>query len=148
MNFRIAQVKDIDNYMIVRMAVKENVLSNPAKVTRQDNIDYITKNGKGWVCEIENTIVGFAIVGLVKNNVWALFVHPDFEKKGIGRKLHDLVLDWYFKQTKEKIWLETDRNSYAETFYKKIGWVEVNNAGSDEVKFEITYDYWVDTKKL
>jgi GNAT superfamily N-acetyltransferase len=142
MNFRVARIQDIENYMLVRMAVKENILSNPALVTKQDNIDYITKHGKGWVCEIDNKIVGFSIVGLIQRNVWALFVHPDFEKKGIGRKLHDLMLDWYFKQTTDTLWLGTEQNTYAETFYKKRGWIEVGLHGTDETKFEMAYDDW------
>lgn len=88
MIFREATVDDIDNYMIVRMAVKENVLNNPALVPKEDNIDYLTKYGKGWVCVIENKIVG-----LTQRNVWALFVHPEFEGKGIGKKLHDVMID-------------------------------------------------------
>ena len=142
MIYREATVDDIDNYMIVRMAVKENVLNNPALVPKQDNVDYLTKYGKGWVCDIENRIVGFSIVGLTQRNVWALFVHPEFEGKGIGKKLHDLMMNWYFGQTKEKIWLGTEQNTKAETFYKKNGWTAVGMHGDDETKFEMTFEDW------
>ena len=74
MVIREATIDDIENYMIVRMAVKENVLTNPALVTKEDNIDYLTKYGKGWVCEIDNKIVGFSIVGL-KNEMFGLFLY-------------------------------------------------------------------------
>lgn len=146
MFFREATTDDIDSYMIVRMAVKENVLNNPALISRQDNADYLTKHGKGWVCEIENKIVGFSIVGLTQRNVWALFVLPEFEGKGVGRKLHDLMMDWYFNQTKEKIWLGTEPNSKAEIFYKKRGWIEAGTHGKDEIKFEMTFKDWVKNK--
>jgi GNAT superfamily N-acetyltransferase len=43
------------------------------------------ERGKGWVAETEDQIVGFSIIDLKENNIWALFVHPDFENKGIGR---------------------------------------------------------------
>ncbi|WP_412476218.1 GNAT family N-acetyltransferase [Flavobacterium sp. TBRC 19031] len=142
MKIREATINDIDNYMIVRMAVKENVLNNPALVPKQDNVDYLTKYGKGWVCEIENTIVGFSIVGLQQRNVWALFVHPEFEGKGIGKKLHDVMIDWYFKQTNENIWLGTEFNTRAEQFYRNAGWVEVGTNGDDEIKFEMIYSDW------
>ena len=140
--FREASVDDIDNYMLVRMAVKENVLNNPALVPREDNIAYLTQHGKGWVCEIEKNIVGFSIVGLVQRNVWALFVLPEHEGKGIGTKLHDLMINWYFSQTKEKIWLGTEQKTRAETFYKKRGWKEVGIHGSDETKFEMSFEDW------
>jgi len=59
MIFREATIQDIDNYMIVRKAVKENVLNNPALVPREDNVDYLTKYGKGWVCEIDKKLLDF-----------------------------------------------------------------------------------------
>ena len=85
--------------------MNENTLSDPALVTDKDVEDYIINRGKGWVCEIDNVIVGFAIVSVTDKNVWALFIHPSFEKLGIGRTLHDDMMDWYFSQTVEKIWL-------------------------------------------
>ncbi|CAD0009960.1 MULTISPECIES: GNAT family N-acetyltransferase [Flavobacterium] len=142
MIFREATVDDIDNYMVVRMAVKENVLNNPALVPREDNVEYLTKYGKGWVCEIDNVIVGFSVVGLTQHNVWALFVLPEFEGKGIGRKLHDIMINWYFKQTSETIWLGTEQNTKAEIFYKNRGWTIVGMHGSDETKFEMAFEDW------
>ncbi len=142
MIFREATVNDIDKYMVVRMAVKENVLNNPALVPRQDNVDYLTKYGKGWVCEIEGQIVGFSIVGLVQRNVWALFVMPAFEGKGIGGKLHDIMIEWYFSQTGETIWLGTAHGTKAATFYKKRGWIENGTHGTNEIKFEMTHEGW------
>lgn len=52
---------------------------------------------------MEDQIVGFSIADLKENNIWALFVHPDFENLGIGRKLHDIMLDWYFEQNKDSV---------------------------------------------
>ena len=57
MIFREATLADITQIQIVRHAVKENVLSNPALVTDADCEEFITHRGKGWVCEIENVIV-------------------------------------------------------------------------------------------
>ncbi len=142
MIFRGAKAEGIPQIQIVRNAVKENTLSNPALVTDHDCDDYITRRGKGWVCEIENSIVGFAIVDLVANNVWALFIQPGYDKKGIGRKLHDDMLDWYFSQTQKPIWLGTAPHTRAETFYRAAGWKEVGTHGKREIKFEMTVDGW------
>jgi len=142
MIIREANVNDIENYMVVRMAVKENILSNPALVTLKDNEDYLTLHGKGWVCETGKQIVGFAIVGLTQRNIWALFVHPQFEGKGIGRKLHVTMLDWYFAQTEESVWLGTSPGTRAEKFYRKSGWTETGTHGKGEIKFEMTYRDW------
>ena len=94
MIYREAEIKDIPQIQIVRNAVKENQLSDPALVPDSDVEIYMNNRGNGWVCEIENRIAGFAIVDLVENNVWALFVHPDFEAQGIGKKLHEIMMDW------------------------------------------------------
>ena len=142
MIFREATVNDIDNYMVVRMAVQENVLNNPALVTREVNEAYLTKDGKGWVCEIDHRIVGFSIVGLTQRNVWALFVLPAFEGKGIGTKLHNIMIDWYFCQINDTIWLGTEKNTKAENFYKNKGWTVVGMHGADETKFEMKFEDW------
>lgn len=142
MIFREATIEDIDSCMEVRMAVKENILSHPSLVTKEDNIAYLTKDGKGWVCEIDKRIIGFSIVGLTQRNVWALFVHPDYAGKGIGKKLHDIMVHWYFSQTNDTIWLGTEQNTKAEKFYLDRGWKKVGLHGKDETKFEMTFDDW------
>jgi GNAT superfamily N-acetyltransferase len=107
MIFREAHINDIRQIMTVRFAVKENILSSPALVTDKDCEEYITARGKGWVCEMERSVVDFAIADLLEKSIWALFVHPEYEKKGIGRRLHDDMLNWYFSKTKETVWLTT-----------------------------------------
>ena len=142
MIFREAEIKDIAQIQFVRNAVKENMLSDPALVPDKDVEEYIINRGKGWVCEMEEKIVGFAIVDLIDKNVWALFVHPDFEAIGIGKKLHQIMMGWYFLQTNEKIWLGTDLKSRAYKFYKMQGWKEVGTHGKMEIKFEMDIEDW------
>ena len=142
MIFREAQAADIKQIQIVRNSVTENVLSNPGFVTDDDCLEYLTRRGKGWVCEIDNQIIGFSIVDLEANNIWALFLRPEFEKKGIGRKLHQIMLDWYFEQTRSNVWLGTSPRTRAEAFYRKAGWAEVGIHGKGEIKFEMTYENW------
>ena len=142
MIFREANINDVEQIQIVRHSVKENVLSNPDLVTDEDCVEFLTKRGKGWVCEIGNNIVGFAIADLKENNIWALFVEPEFEKKGIGKKLHATMLNWYFDQTKKNVWLGTAPDTRAATFYKLNGWKENGTQGKGEIKFEMSLDNW------
>lgn len=142
MIFRVAKIEDLNQILLVRNSVTENTLSNPGSISIDDCIQFITVRGKGWVCEINNEIVGFSIVDLVNNNIWALFMKPAFEGKGIGKQLHDMMLDWYFEQTKINVWLGTSPSTRAELFYKKAGWIEIGKHGNDEVKFEMTYTNW------
>ncbi|MDQ1142352.1 GNAT family N-acetyltransferase [Pedobacter agri] len=143
MIYREAKTTDIPQIQIVRHTVKENTLSNPALVTDADCEAFITQRGKGWVCEIDNQIVGFSIVDLQDNNIWALFLRPKFEGKGIGKKLHRIMMDWYFSQTKETVWLGTAPNTKAEKFYELQGWKHVGMVNKGEVKFEMRYEDWV-----
>ncbi|WP_404985941.1 GNAT family N-acetyltransferase [Chryseobacterium sp. M5] len=148
MIIREARVEDIPQIQVVRNSVKENTLSNPDLVTDKDCEEFITERGKGWVCEIDGKITGFSIVDLKDNNIWALFVDPDFEKKGIGKKLHDIMLDWYFTQTRENVWLGTSPNTRAELFYRKSGWNEIGIHGKNEIKFKMTFENWTNNKTI
>ena len=143
MIFREAQVSDIPQIQIVRHSVKENVLSDPALVTDKDCEEFLMVRSKGWVCEVDGKIVGFSVADLKENNIWALFVHPGYEAKGIGKKLHNEMLNWYFDQTQEKVWLGTSPNTRAENFYRKNGWKEVGVHGKGEIKFEMSYENWM-----
>lgn len=142
MTIRQAVIPDIKQIQSVRNSVTENTLSNPDLVKDKDCEEFISQRGKGWVCEIDNEIVGFSIVDLKDKNVWALFLRPEFEKQGVGRKLHDIMLNWYFEQTKTNIWLGTSPNTRAEIFYRKAGWTEIGTHGNGEIKFEMSYKNW------
>ena len=143
MKFRQAQITDIDQLQVVRNSVKENILSNPALVTVDHYKMFLTERGKGWVCEDQGLVVGFAIADLQENNIWALFVNPRHECRGIGRRLHDLMLQWYFEQGKEYVWLSTSPNTRAANFYKKMGWTEAGPYGDNEIRLELTRSNWL-----
>jgi GNAT superfamily N-acetyltransferase len=142
MIFREARTGDIPQIQIVRNSVKENMLSDPALVPDKDVEDYINNRGRGWVCITGNRVVGFAIVSVRDHNVWALFIQPGYDGKGIGKKLHDDMMDWYFSQTSVTIWLGTAPNTRAERFYRKAGWKETGTHGNGEIKFEMSADDW------
>ncbi|MBY0478874.1 MAG: GNAT family N-acetyltransferase [Chitinophagaceae bacterium] len=148
MIFREATIQDIQQIQVVRNAVKENTLSNPALVPDKDVEDYITRRGKGWVCIIDDMVVGFSIADLVEHNIWALFVDPSSEAKGIGKQLHNLMLNWYFEQTSETVWLSTSPGTRAETFYRKQGWIETGLYGKGEIKFEMPEPRFKEMKQM
>ncbi len=145
---REAIVADIAQIQVVRNSVTENTLSDPNLVSNEDCEEYLTRRGKGWVCEIDNRIVGFSIVDFEDNNIWALFVDPKFEKKGIGKLLHDIMLDYYFARTTETVWLSTGQHTRAEQFYHKAGWEAKGIVGKGEIKFEMTHSKWFPFQNL
>lgn len=144
MKIREAEVTDIKPMHRVRISVHENVLADPSRITEKDYEEYLTKRGKGWICEINEQVVGFAVVDLVEKNIWALFVHPDFEQKGIGSALHNTMLGWYFSNTDDTVWLGTAPGTRAEMFYLKMGWKKAGYHAKDEVKFEMSKQGWLE----
>lgn len=144
---REAILPDIPGIQRVRHAVKENRLSDPSLVPDKDVEDYMFNRGKGWVCVADEKIIGFAIVSVQDKNVWALFVDPAVEKKGIGRLLHDRMMDWYFTRSRETVWLSTAKGTRAEQFYQSAGWTPAGDYGTVEIKFEMSYDSWNNQQK-
>ena len=141
-NFREATINDYPELHSIRIAVKENILPDPLLITESDYENFLTIRGKGWLCEVENNIAGFAIIDLKEKNIWALFVHPDHEGKGIGKRLQEIMLNWYFENNDELLWLGTSPGTRAERFYRKSGWKEVGIRKNGEIKFEMSKSEW------
>ncbi len=132
---REATRADIPGMWDVRYAVRENTLT-PGRLSDEDVRRETEDTGKGWVVEENGLIVGFAIGNARTGNIWALFVHPDAEGCGYGRRLHDAMLDWLRTQPIESLWLTTDPHSRACGFYERSGWLRVGTTESGEVRFE------------
>jgi len=140
--FREATLEDIPAMQHVRGAVTENRLNNPLLVTTEHYVDYIEERGKGWVCVDGELLVGFAIVDLRDNNVWALFVLPEYEGRGIGSTLQKLMLDWFFATRDETLWLSTATGTRAAAFYRLQHWKEAGPYGNNEIRFEMDAERW------
>jgi GNAT superfamily N-acetyltransferase len=138
MIFRQANVADIPAIMDVRLSVKQNVLSNPEKITYQMYEDYLDKLGQGWVCEIDGKVVGFSYAIRTEHSIWALFVYPQFEGRGIGKRLLTLATDWLFESGAEKVVLATEANTQADKFYESQGW----ERGEMKDNIEVYYSLW------
>ena len=121
--------------------MKENQLSNPGLVTDQDCEAYITIRGKGWVCEINNRIAGFATAGLKDHCIRALFIHPDHERKGIANNSTTSCLPGISKNKNNR--LAGDFAVYKSREVLLSGrWKAVGKHGQGEMKFEMSYEAW------
>jgi GNAT superfamily N-acetyltransferase len=126
---------DVPAMQRVRAAVRENVLVSTV-ITDADVIEAIEVTGRGWVAEAAGGIVGFAVGNAQTGNIWALFLDPEFERRGIGRRLHDTMLDWLWAQGLDRLWLSTEPATRAERFYAAAGWRRAGLTASGEVRFE------------
>ena len=129
---------DIDGMHVVRCAVRENRSSRPDRITSADYLSMLERDGRGWVAEVDGRIVGFAVADLCRSNVWALFVDPEHERRGVGRALHDAMMSWFFAQPGVvTVWLTTDPRTRAAAFYRAAGWRERGLDSSGELRFEL-----------
>ena len=133
---RSAQRADIPGMHRVRMSVKENRLVS-MQLTEAHYIEAIESRGRGWVVEVEGTIVAFAVGDTSDASIWALFVEPGFEGRGFGRQLHDEMVGWLWQQGHERLWLTTDPGTRAQRFYEAAGWRTVGPGTRGEVRLEL-----------
>jgi GNAT superfamily N-acetyltransferase len=132
---RQATLADIVAMHRVRTSVRENRLVSTV-ISDDDYREHIETLGRGWVIEIGGEIVAFAIVNARDGNVWALFVHPEHERRGHGRRLHDAMIAWCWERGLSKLWLTTAPGTRAERFYAAAGWSRAGVVGS-ELRFEL-----------
>jgi GNAT superfamily N-acetyltransferase len=129
---------DIPAMSAIRLAVTENVLSDPGRVTRQMYEDYLDKLGCGWVCETDEGIIGLSYADNTDGSIWALFVQPGQEGRGAGKELLRLAVDWLFAQGWKELKLGTVANTRADRFYAAQGWQRGAMKNAIEVEYRLT----------
>lgn len=127
---RKAVVADIPQLKFVRSSVVENILCDPSKVT-DDDYEWFVKNPGVAVWEEDGALVGFSAADPRDGSIWALFVMPGFESKGIGSRLLAEACALLKSAGIERAWLTTDPNTRAERFYRAAGWKHVGAKGSE-----------------
>lgn len=120
--FRQARSSDIPAMSAIRLSVTENVLSDPGRVTTQMYQDYLEKDGRGWVADVNRLIVAFCYADRDKASIWALFVSPGHEGQGLATNLLKLAVAWLFGLGHRCITLTTSRDTRADRFYAAQGW--------------------------
>lgn len=120
----------------VRLAVRENTLSDPNRITEADYVAGIEQSGRTWVVEAQGEIVAFA-TGYESGSIWALFVHPDHEGRGHGTALHSAVVGWLWSLGHGHIWLTTGPGTRAERFYVSRGWRPCGAASGGDIRLAL-----------
>jgi len=77
-----------------------------------------------WLAETEDALT--AVLGVdTTGYVWACYVHPDHQRKGIGGSLLNAVKAYFKEKNVPFLHLDLiDGNDAAQTFYQEQGWVE------------------------
>jgi GNAT superfamily N-acetyltransferase len=130
---RPATRADIPRLFEIRNSVGENRLSDPSVVTEADAARFI-ESGALWVWqEADGLITGFSAGDARDGTIWALFVAPGHEGKGIGRALLKTACDALRAAGHQTAMLTTAPGTRAERHYRADGWSDAGHNDKGEL---------------
>ena len=132
---RRATLADRPRITEVRLAVRENRLSAASQAKVDRTADWIFEHGTFWVWEEAGAVQGFSVADSRDGTIFGLFIHPDYEGRGIGRALlpkacEDLRAAGFSAAT-----LTTGPGTRAERFYRTNGWQEIGRLADGQINF-------------
>ena len=130
--YRIQDLEDLLSAWAAASEVAHPFVIREFLASERENIPkvYLPK-AETWVSEIDGSVVGF--VSLLGSEVGALFVHPDYHRRGIGRSLMD-------KAREQRGDLEVDvftANKIGRSFYAKYGFQPVEKKVDEQTGLEV-----------
>lgn len=131
---REATEADIPEMMALRLSVRENRLFDPSQVTAEDCRRYVAR-GHMWVWDEDGEIHGISAATSDTGWIWALFVRPGQEGRGIGRALFAAACDALIAAGFRTLHLSTDPDTRAARFYRAAGWREAGRTPEGELIF-------------
>ncbi|OLU17568.1 MULTISPECIES: GNAT family N-acetyltransferase [unclassified Pseudomonas] len=138
---RQATVADIDTLFDIRTSVTDNHLSrqqlDELGVTADALRQAIEESPCAWVAELDGVPAGFAMVDMDGGELFALFVRPQHEGKGLGTRLLEAAEQALFARH-SLIHLVTDGDEAirANGFYSRQGWLQVGEVDERDVRYE------------
>ncbi len=130
MTFREIQPRDVPSLFEVRVATHENALSREELaargVTEASVREQLAGSFRGWLCEVEGRVVGFAMGDRSTGEMWVIAVLPEYIGRRIGSRLLTAVECWLTECGCPRLWLTTDVDPTlkAYSFYLDHGWVD------------------------
>lgn len=141
-HIRPATPEDVAAIFGVRCSVSENHMSleelGALDITPETVREMIS--GGGYIVPValvDEKIAGFAMAEISEGYVFALFVRPDQEGKGLGRALMQIVESGLAKHGIQEAWLATgsEPGIRAPGFYRHLGWVDSGFMDDGQLKF-------------
>lgn len=120
----------------IRLAVRENRLVDPSRVTAADYAWFVDNPGI-WLWEEAGEILGFSAADTRNGSIWALFVAPGHDGKGIGRALLAKACEVLRDAGHARATLGTGPGTRAEGFYLRAGWVRTGAMKGDDVELSL-----------
>lgn len=121
--------EDIIDWFDEDKEANKNKLEERSKKINKDT------NRRLWVVKQGKKIIGFAAAKRgQKNEIEAMFVLPEYQRKGVGGKLINHVLKWV--GFSKRIYVSVASfNTNAIGFYKRFGFIETNKETDSGVIF-------------
>jgi GNAT superfamily N-acetyltransferase len=132
---RRARPEDHPRVTEIRNSVKENVLRDPSRVTVAV-YKWFERNPGVWLWEEDGKILGFSAADTRDGSIWALFVDPAHERRGIGRRLFEKACEVLRTAGHRTASLTTQPGSRADRFYQAAGWKVMGTSERGERIFE------------
>lgn len=141
MQITLATPDDIETLFEIRTSVAQNHQSrdelSALGVTPDSLAEMLRTRSRAWLAHVEGTAAGFSMADSARATIFAMFVRPGFEQRGIGRRLMAEAEAWLFAQGWDQIWLATgsDESLRAWGFYLHLGWVPAGVLDDGQVRF-------------
>ena len=132
---RRATDADRDRISEIRFAVKENILRDRSRVT-YDMVTWFIENPGIWLWEENGKVLGFSAADTRDGTIFALFIDPRHEGRGIGRALFAAVCEALVHAGFRTLTLSTDPDTRAANFYRAAGWRERGRTPEGALIFE------------
>ena len=125
---------DIPRIFEIRAAVRENRLSDPSLVT-PTLCEWFIENSVIWLWVENGCVKGFSAGDPRDGSIFALFIDPAYEGRGIGQKLLPLACQTLKAAGYETATLATAPATRAERFYRRDGWTEIGRRKDGQIIF-------------
>ncbi|RDI62245.1 GNAT family N-acetyltransferase [Microvirga subterranea] len=139
---RAATPADVRTLFAIRTAVRENHMSLDelvaAGVTPDSVADLVQSPDAGtWIGLWDGEPAGFAMARQDPGDVFALFVLPEMEERGVGRALLTQAEAWLASRGLACAWLLTGGGPglRAAAFYEARGWVAAGREHDGQIRF-------------
>lgn len=147
LNYRLAEPADAEECLILRGKTRQNPASE--ELLRSMGIttgswEEGIRSGSlpGHVCTFDGSIVGYCFADRETGEIVVLALLPEFENRGIGRKLLNTMVEELAKTGHRRIFLgcSTDPMSRSHGFYRHLGWRSTgtfDKYGDEILEFDI-----------
>ena len=141
MQITLATPDDIETLFDIRTSVGQNHQSREElaalAVTADRLAEMLHTRSRAWLARADGTAAGFSMADSARATVFALFVRPGFEGRGIGRRLIAEAEGWLFGQGWDQIWLSigSDESLRVLGFCRHLGWVPAGVLDNGQVRF-------------